>query len=197
MDADAFSSDKVVQASSKLILVLVDCSGGKFKDERTKYEVGGYPSIVFLDPDGNKVGKLGDRSPDGVVKQFEELAEKHGRAAAWLEWDVAVEQAKEQKKPVVILFTTPKADSQALETAVADDLLKDLRERFVCSKAEIKSDLAKRFKVSGGSQPVLIVADPNLEKPEEKLLKKLTGKKSAKELKKELESAIKKFEAGK
>ena len=187
----------MVKASEKLMLVLMDCTGGKYDAERKKYGVGGYPTIVFLDPEGSKVGELKDRSPDSVVKQFEELLEKHGRAAAWLEWEKAVEKGKDEKKPVAILFVTPKSDSQALEAAIGDDSLKELREKFVFSKSDVKSDLAKTFQVAGSTQPVLFVVDPKLEKPQEKLVKKLTGKKTAKELKKELEGALKKFEEGK
>lgn len=179
------------------MLILLDCTGGKYAEERNQYGIKGYPTIVFLDPDGKEVGKLGDRSPDAVVRQFAELAEQHSRAAAWLDWDKAVEKGKEERKPVAFLFTTPKPDSEALETAIGDDGLKDLREKFVFGKSDVKSDLAKKFKVHGSTQPVLFVVDPNLEKPEEKVIKKWTGKKSVKDLKKDLEAGLKKFEEGK
>ena len=187
----------MIQESAKLVLILMDCTGGKYQAERNQYGVKGYPTILFLDPDGKEVGKLGDRSPDAVIKQFAELADQHGRAGAWLEWDKAVEKGKEEKKPVVLLFATAKPDSEALETAIGDDSLKDLREKFVFGKSDVKSDVAKKFKVHGSTQPVLLVVDPSLEKPEEKLVKKWTGKKTAKELKKDLEAALKKFDEGK
>ncbi len=179
------------------MLILLDCTGGKYPAERNQFGIKGYPSIVFLDPDGKEVGKLADRSPDAVVKQFADLAEQHGRAGAWLDWEKAVEKGKEERKPVALLFTTAKPDSEALETAIGDDSLQDLREKLVFGKADVKSDLAKKFKVHGSTQPVLFVVDPNLEKPEEKLVKKWTGKKSVKELRKDLEAALKKFEEGK
>lgn len=47
---------------------------------------------------------------------------------------------------------------------------------------------AKRFNVSATDPPILLVLDAGAEKPEAAPLKKITGKKSAKDLLKELTS---------
>lgn len=188
-------------ASGKLNLILVDCDWGKkHSDVSGKYGVRGYPTVIFVDSDGKEVAKLGGREADAVAKQFEDVAAQYSKAAAFVEsWDDASAQAKEAGKTVVLFFSNGKADAEALEAAIGDDLLKDLQEKFVWCKVKLdsKSDLCKKFKVSGSSQSVLMVVDPSVEKPEDKPLKKWSGKKSAKELKKDLEAILKKLEDGK
>jgi hypothetical protein len=153
--------------------------------------------VVFTDPDGKEVGRLGKRDAASLISQINAVADEHTRGPAYCETlDEAVTKGKEAGKPVLYLFTTGKDDSKKLEEALADELLKDLLEKFVLAKREAKKDDgdAKRFGVAGQSQPVIFVVDPEAEKPEEKPLKKMTGKKTAKELKKELEELLKKLE---
>jgi hypothetical protein len=188
----------VVEAAKKLEFILVDCNWGKqHTDVSGKYGVRGYPTVIFVDGEGTKLADLGGRDASAVAKQFEDIAAKHTKAAAWVaDWQMAFTEAKDANKVVVMFFTNGKADAEALEKAIADDTLKDLREKFVFCKAEIKSDAGKKFKVSSSSQPVLLFLSPLEDKPEDKPLKKISGKKTAKELKKEMEAVVKKWEDG-
>lgn len=184
-------------ATEGVVCVFVDCDwGNKHQDLSKKYDVNGYPTVIFTDPDGNKLEDLSDRSPEGVARQIESIASKYRGKVNWAEsWEKAAETAKEEKKPIVYVFLTEKDESKKLEEALADNLLKDLREKVVLLKAPIKKDSeeAVKYGVATSAQPVLFVVDPNAEKPEEKPLRKVTGKKSPKDLKKELEAALKAF----
>lgn len=181
--------------------VYVDADWGKKnKDLSSKYGVGGYPHTVFTDPEGKEVGNVGGFAPTENFLPEVEKAAKTKKAAAFLEsWEEAQTAGKDEEKPVAILFSNGKADAEALEAAIGDDLLKDLREKFVWCKFKLdaKSDVCKQFKVASSSQSVLMVVDPKAEKPEEKPIKKWSGKRTAKELKKELEGVLKTLEHGK
>jgi len=186
-----------VAAAQKIQCVFVDCDWGKKNSDLSdKYGVKGYPTTIFVDPDGTEVAKLGGRDAASVEKQILEIAEKYVKPS-FDSVDKAIEKAKEDKKPVLIFFFTQKGDSQALEQAMGDPTLKELMEKFTLAKIEIKKDNAdaKKYSVASSTQPVLFVTDPNAEKPEAKPIKKLTGKKGPKELKKDLEDALKKFES--
>ena len=100
-----------------------------------------------------------------------------------------------KEKPILYFFSTEKADSKYTEEALGDASLKELLEKFVLAKSELKKDNAdmKTLGVSSMSSPILFVLDSGLEKPESAPVKKLTGKKGPKELKTELESALKKI----
>ena len=58
--------------------MFVDCNWGKAnKDLSTKYKIRGYPTVVFTDPDGNELERLGARDPESVLKQIEGVAKKY------------------------------------------------------------------------------------------------------------------------
>ena len=180
----------MVEASKQLVNVFVDCDWGKKNtDLSNKYGVRGYPTVIFVDSKGEVIEPLADRSPDGVLKQIGTIAKKAG-GGAFESWDKAAEAAKKANKPVLYLFMASGKDSTAMEEALYDDALEKARESFVLVKSKIKRDNpdAKRFGVASLEQPVILVLDPQAEKPEAAPLKKIVGKKSAKELLKELES---------
>jgi len=186
----------VVEASKQIVNVFVDCDWGKKNNDlSSKYGVQGYPTVIFTDSSGKQIAELGDQSPEGVAKQIGEIAKKAG-GGAFDSWDKAVEEAKKSKKPVLYLFLGTGKDSVAMEEALYDDLLEQARAAFVIVKSKNKRDNpdAKRFGVVGLEQPVLLVLDPNAEKPEAAPLKKIVGKRTAKEIHKELQT-IKKPES--
>jgi hypothetical protein len=179
----------VVESSKKLVNVFLLSTQGKSTQELwKKYGVNSAPTVIFVDTKGKELGRMGDRSPEGLKRQIEDVAAKSG--GSFDSWDKAVAVAKKADKPVLYLFTTSGKDSQAMEEALADDVLEKARSLVVIVKAANKSDNpdAKKFGVVGLEQPVLLVLDPSAEKPEAAPLKKIVGKKSAKELLKELES---------
>lgn len=58
--------------------IFVDCDWGKKNnDVSEKYAIRGYPTVVFADPDGKEIGRLGKRDAASVAAQIEEMAKKH------------------------------------------------------------------------------------------------------------------------
>ncbi len=187
-----------MKAAARVICIFVDCDwGAKNTDLSGKYGVRGYPTCVFTDSEGKELAKLAKRDAASVLAQINEIADKHTKGPAYVaSLEEAVAKAKEDRKPILYLFTTAKDDSKKLEEAFADDSLKDVLEKFVMARREIKKDDAdaKLFRVATSTQPVVFIVDAEAEKPEEKPLKKWTGKKTVKDLKKDLEAFLKSLE---
>lgn len=58
--------------------IFVDCDWGKKnKDVSTKYKVRGYPTVIFTDPEGTEIERLGKRDAESVAAQIEGVAKKH------------------------------------------------------------------------------------------------------------------------
>jgi len=179
----------VVKASEKLVRILVDGDrdGALFE----KYGVQSMPTLLYLGPDGKKVGQMAARSPDALKAQFEEIATKHGRAPQWLAGaEAAVTAAKEGAKPAVLLFADDKPKSQAWQKIFSDPAFgTDLYEKASFAKIEFKKDSeeCKKWKVTEGG--TLLIVDPSEEGKVIKTLK--TG--TAKGVRKDIEDAIKKL----
>lgn len=180
----------MVEASKQLVNVFVDCDWGKKNTDLSgKYGVQGYPTVIFTDAKGNQLEELNSRDPEGVKKQIDAIAKKYAKAFPATFAEVKDAAIKEEKL-VLFIFATKGKDSAALEEALFDDALAEAMGKFVVARTVIKRDdpEAKRFAVASYEQPVLLVLDPAAEKPEAAPLKKIVGKKTAKELLKEFQS---------
>lgn len=180
----------MVKSAEGLIRILVDAG----KDDKlfSKYGVRSMPTIIFLGPDGKEAGKLADRSPDGVKRQFEEIAAKNTRAPHWLAGaDAALSSAKSGPKPAVLFFGDDKPKSKMFQNLFSDPTFgADLYEKAVFSKVEFKkdSDECKKWKVT--EAPTILIVDPSAE--EGTSLKSIKGG-TPKSVRKEIEDAIKKL----
>ena len=144
-----------MKASGKIVPIFVDCNWGESnKDLSDKYNVEGYPTVIFTNPDGKQLAGMGDDRAEGLNQQSDEIAAKFpGGPPTFESWEKAVEKAKEDKKPILYVFTTAKDDSKALEKALGDDSLKKIVEQFVLVKSPIQKDNddAKKFSVAGSA----------------------------------------------
>ena len=173
--------------------IFVDCDWGKKnKDISDKYKIRGYPTVIFLDPEGKEIGKLNSREADGVKKQFEDVAAKHTRSPQWLAGvDAAVSAAKSGPKPAVLFFCDDKPKSKAMLNLFSDPAFgTELYEKAAFSKVEFKkdSDECKKWKVTEAG--TIVIVDPSAE--EGSSLKTLKGG-APKVIRKEIEDAIKKL----
>ena len=58
--------------------IFVDCDWGKKnKDISTKYGVRGYPTVIFADPEGKELERLGKRDAQSVAAQIESVSQKY------------------------------------------------------------------------------------------------------------------------
>jgi hypothetical protein len=181
-----------MEASKKIMPVFVDCDWGKKNEDiSTKFNVGGYPTVIFLDPEGTEVARLASRTPGAVASQIEEIAKKHGKSR-FETFEKAAEFAKENKKPVLYLFTKPGVNS-SIAAAVEDASMKELVEKFVLCQSELVKGNADAKTAGVSDSTMLILApDGDLKKP----LLKLTGRKELKEVRKQVEATLKKYEEG-
>jgi len=194
LSAGAFSDPAVMEASKKLMCVFVDCDWGKKNNDLSdKFNVRGYPTVVFCDPEGKQVASLGSREPSAVASQIAEVAKKYGGKGGFESFEKAVAVAKEEKKPVLYVITKPGVAS-SLAAAVADPSLKELTDRFVIAQSEVGKDNADA-KALSVTESTLLVLDPGADLKAKPLLK-ITGKKDLKEIRKQLEATLKKFEEG-
>ena len=148
-----------MKASEGLIRILVD--GDKDGALFQKYGVQAMPTILFLDPDGKQVGKLGDRSAAGVKKQFEEISTTHKRGPKGLESPAAaLEAGKADGKPVVLLFVDAKPKSEMFKKSLGDPAYKGIFDNVAFSQVEWTKDSedAKKWKVT--EVPTMLVIDP-------------------------------------
>lgn len=68
----------MVAAARGLVPILVDCSQrGAHQDLQTRYGVRGYPTVLFLDPQGTPIAALGAREPAAVRAQIEQVVLAH------------------------------------------------------------------------------------------------------------------------
>jgi hypothetical protein len=189
LDAGAFSDDAVVKASEGMIRILVD--GDKDNALFGKYGVQAMPTLLFLDPDGKQVGKLGDRQPAGVKKQFEEIVSAHKRGPKGLESATAAFDAgKADSKPVVLLFVDAKPKSEMFKKGLGDAAFKGMFDNVAfCEVAWAKdNEDAKKWKVT--EVPRMLVIDPT--DGEGKVLKTLTSN-APKSVKAAIDEAVKKL----
>jgi hypothetical protein len=180
----------VVEASKQIVNVFVDCDWGKKNTDLSgKYGVRGYPTVIFTDSAGTQLEKLNDRSPDGVRSQIASIATKYVKSFDDT-WEKVSAAAIKDDKLVLFLFATNGDDSAKLNEALNDEALGTALELFAIGRTTLKRDSAdaKRFGVSMSEQPVLLVLDPKAAKPEAAPLKKIVGRRTAKELLKELAS---------
>ena len=59
--------------------IFVDCDWGKKNNDiSTRYKVRGYPTVVFTDPEGKEVARMGRRDAESVAAQIEDVAKTYG-----------------------------------------------------------------------------------------------------------------------
>lgn len=61
-------------AKKGVVSILVDCNWGR-KNQKlsTKYGIRGYPTLIFVDKDGDAIAQ-GSRQPEKLASQFEKYA---------------------------------------------------------------------------------------------------------------------------
>ena len=66
MDNDTYSDKRIIKyANENLISIKIDAEKGEGPEQKKKYRVRGYPTILLLDPSGNEIDRIvGYRPPD-------------------------------------------------------------------------------------------------------------------------------------
>jgi thiol-disulfide isomerase/thioredoxin len=101
LDRDTYADPEVANLAKKFICVKVN--GDKYPELVSKYGVSGYPTIIFLDPDGNKTNAIvGYVNAEGMLSRMNVVisslpAEKPAKKAEEKKEEVSV--IPEDKKP--------------------------------------------------------------------------------------------------
>lgn len=195
MDAGAFSDPKVVEAAKGLKLLLVDCTTvkGPQRELMNKYNVRGYPTVVFADSKGKKVTTLQGRSATSVAQQFTTHSKEYTLALPWAKsFEAAMSKAKSDSKPVALWVPDPKKEkkSKALEGMFFADEVKPLFQDFVVVKIPFDRKNAELKQVGVTSGAVLVILNPASEKPF-KAVKRIRKAKNGAALAKDLTKALK------
>ncbi len=186
----------MIQAAERVVCIFVDCDWGKKNNELAAlFKVQGYPTVVLCEPDGKKWGTVTSRDPDGIAKHIHETADK-GPAKAEAPprapqlrlrtLEEALPLARKLRKPVLLFFSDESPASLAVTMSLTDPLLAESLERVVAARSEYRkgSEECTRFSVTRA--PTLLVLNSALRFPEEKILARIEGSRSARELLKEL-----------
>lgn len=165
MNAGAFSNDKVVAAAQRVVPILVDCSAkGQNEELQQKYGVQGYPTAIYVDPEGKQIREMGSRDAGAIVSEIEGMAKKYpGRPSIWQgSFKAAVALGKQAKRPVAVYVADPKDDLLKLNAKLMKDL-GDRKTKFLWV-LEIGHEAAlKTYGVEAA--PAVIVVDPKAEDP--------------------------------
>lgn len=193
----------MVEATKTIVPILVDCTSAQANgDLKKKYGITGFPTVLFVDGEGNKVEELGSRAPEAVKGQILAVAAKYGvKVFEDLSLEDARKAAAERGKLLAILFldeSNPKfepANLYLMSELVAKDA-EEVRAQFVFVQRPLleggkPTDEAKAYGAPKAS-PVLLLVDPSVEDAKKSVVKKLTsGKKLVKELEKVANKASK------
>jgi len=189
LSAGAFSSDDVVKASEKVTRIMV--FAGKHDAINKKFGVRSYPTVLFLQPDGSKIGTANQDS-SGLVKQVDEIVQKHGRAPKWVNSETeAADEAKKDGKPLLVFYRDDAAKSDNALKEFGTLPLSELYGKAVwlVKRIDPKSEDAKTLGIT--AVPVLWVVDPRIEDSKGAVVKKIALPKAGAALKGELSAIVK------
>ncbi|HKS16640.1 MAG TPA: hypothetical protein VJU16_04955 [Planctomycetota bacterium] len=164
----------MVKASEKLNRFML--MAGKHDAIAKKYGVSGYPTFIFVGPDGKKVGDA-SRDAGALVKQIDETAEKYNRSPKWAEnEETATKAAKEGQLPLVILYRDEKPKSELAVQEFSAQPLAELYEKavWVQRSIDVKSDEAKALGIS--AVPAVWIIDARIDDAKARILKKTSPK---------------------
>lgn len=197
LERGAFSNDGVVKAAEDIVPILIDCNWGRnHRDISDRFGIRGYPTVVFTDPDGKEVSRLGARTPQAVTDQIADVVAKHSRYVPWHDSiEKGTKTAKAESKPILILFTDAKRAGDALQAAIEDKDLRELRAKFVLIRHEIEGeeDKCEACTAHEVAAPCAVIVDSD----KGETLVRLEGRKTARDVKKALEGVLKTMETKK
>jgi thiol-disulfide isomerase/thioredoxin len=160
LGATALSDEKVVAATQRLIPIYVDCTKkGEQTELLNRYKVQAYPTILYVDPDGNPLREMENRDASAIIKDIDVVASKvASRPTFWQPSLAAAKEAgKKGRKPVAIYLVDPKADLVKINAKLTKDL-GDRKGKFLWVLESGQSAMLKKYEVDAPS--TLVAIDP-------------------------------------
>ena len=112
-------------AAGTVVPIYVDCTSSEsFSDLKSKYEVKGYPTVLYVDPEGKQIKEMGSREAGAITGEINGVAKKFpGRPSLWqnsLKGATAV--AKLTKKRIAVYVAKEGADPLKTSAKLGKDL---------------------------------------------------------------------------
>lgn len=147
MGAGPLSEEGVVKAAETLVAVYVDCTKeGQNGDLQEKYGIEGYPTLLFVTFDEEKIEEIYPEDGPTLAKRIGEIVAKHSRRPWVTPWEEALKRGKEQKRPVVVVLPRNKEyDKWDALGRVIRSVLKDDFEKYVFGYALPESEGWKKL----------------------------------------------------
>ena len=189
LGATALSDEKVVAATQRLIPIYVDCTKkGDQTDLLTRYKIQGFPTILYLDPDGNPLREMETRDASAIVKDIDIVVSKvASRPTLWQPTLAGAKEAgKKGRKPVAVYLADPKADLVKMNARLMKDL-GDRKAKFLWVLESGQSAMLKKYEVEAPS--TIVAIDPRTDEVLSKIPVKEDDKPEA--LNKALDDALK------
>lgn len=194
LSSGAFSDPAVVDASSKLSCIFVECGNGKNSGLVVNLKIKQFPAIVYLDPSGIPLQQIFHRDAPSIANGMTELASLFNTLPRFPEdLDGALAAAKKEGLPLLIYFYDDSPATLAVNKSINDAELKPLRDRFGFARFPMRrgSEVCAKYEVDRA--PTILVLDPRLPKPEERPLARIAVSRSPRELRRDLEDALAAF----
>jgi len=176
----------VARKSSEFLFV-------KACDKKTQETVRsrGPGELVFIDPDGTELHRGVCLDAAAIEKAMDVALGKY--APRPISWNVyegkALDSARTAEKLALVAFDDGGKDAQALFKALEDRMLARLQDKFTFIRIPHRkdSDEARTWAVS--SAPTLLVVDPAKEAGPKAVLERISGKRTAAQLKAAMQKA--------
>ncbi len=173
---EAFSDKRVVQASRKVVPILIDCSeAGQNGELQKKYRVNGYPTVIYTDPTGKRLKEMASNGAKTLVSEILTLARKYpGRRMLWQHsLEAALKEGRKEKRRVAIYVAPLEEDPLKFTVRVMKELGKR-RDAFVWVLELGKKKTLRNLGIK--ESPAVIVIDPEAKEPLKKPLAHIPAK---------------------
>lgn len=184
----------MVEAAKNFVTVYLDGDKPSTRPYMQKYKVPGYPTIIFLKPNGDEIKKfVGSRDFKNIAFAKEEIGrifKEYAKEAVSISWVESLEEAMEEADDelIFVFVSNDKKGSRRMKEITLQNLnvMKKLGGDFICLEVEFerKSEFAKKYRISAA--PAMLVLDG-----EGKKISLKTGAKKPKETIGFLEKALK------
>lgn len=169
-----------------MVPIYVDCTTkGAHQDLMAQYGVRGFPTMLYVDPTGKKLGEMRDRSAAALARDFDALAKQYpGKGSMWAgSLPTAIEGAKKKKKLVAVYLTGESDDLGKLAKSLGDR-----RTKFFWVLEAGSEEAMKEWGVEGF--PAVVLLDPALEEPKKAPVAKIVRFEKPEALNKSLDEAL-------
>ena len=158
LKAGAFKSEKVGEATNKVIPIYVDLTkNGAHPKLVKKYGVSGIPKVVYCDPKGEVLKEMSGREVKDFVEDITEVSAKFpGESTVWQRsLHSALEKSAEDKMPVALVLVAPDTDLEKFDAALMKSVA-DRKSKFLWVLDAADKKALEKYSLEKGPAVVLL-----------------------------------------